>query len=115
MLIYDVTSSRSTFLAVRHGRDNKLHVWDSIVAVQTLGDAANQQGLKLPEPPLRYSLDVNALNFCRLSLLPVDNRTDPDAPFSELNASSSRQTTDGSDAVALLALPNLVDSSVVRP
>lgn len=44
----------------------------------------------LPVPSLRYSLDVNALNFCRFSLLRL-----------------------GGDAQGLVALPNLVESGVV--
>jgi len=43
----------------------------------------------LPVPSLRYSLDVNALNFCRFSLLRL-----------------------GDDAQGLVALPNLVESGV---
>jgi hypothetical protein len=46
----------------------------------------------LPPPALCYSLDVNALNYCRFSLLPS---AAPDE--------------------ALIALPNLVESSEVRP
>lgn len=44
----------------------------------------------LPVPSLRYSLDVNALNFCRFSLLRLER-----------------------DAQGLVALPNLVESGVV--
>ena len=50
--------------------------------------------MDLPTPKLRYSMDVNALNFCRFSLLRL---------------SSAVGTTQ-----ALIALPNLVDSSAVR-
>jgi hypothetical protein len=47
----------------------------------------------LPTPTLRYSMDVNALNYCRFSLL--------------------RLCEGSEEAKALIALPNLVDSSVV--
>lgn len=50
----------------------------------------------LPTPGLVYSMDVNALNYCRFSLLPLSSGEDR-------------------DPVALIALPNLVDSSTVRP
>ena len=51
-------------------------------------------GLQIPE--LSYSMDVNALNYCRFSLLPLqeDVRTE--------------------DRQALIAVPNLVESAYVR-
>jgi hypothetical protein len=67
-----------------------------IAAPATLVDAAPESS-GLPSPRLLYSLDVNALNFCRFSLLPV----------------KSPARIDG-DHEAYLAVPNLVDSSVVR-
>jgi len=47
-------------------------------------------------PSLAYNMDVNSLNFCRFSLLklPRDSTHDEDR--------------------ALIALPNLIDSSTVR-
>ncbi|OCH94431.1 WD-40 repeat-containing protein [Obba rivulosa] len=75
-----------------HGRDNKLHVWERIQdSYPMLGDSA--VGLDLPTPKLCYSMDVNALNYCRFSLLPVTDE------------STSKQS-------ALIALPNLVESSL---
>lgn len=47
-------------------------------------------------PTLCYSMDVNALNYCRFSLMPVS------------------ATSEKGEARALLALPNLVESSLVR-
>jgi hypothetical protein len=52
----------------------------------------------LPVPSLRYSLDVNALNFCRFSLLRYAS-----------SPSSERTTT----TQGLVALPNLVESGAV--
>ena len=79
----------------RHGRDNKLHVWkvldDSATKVR---DAASESGLPLPE--LEYSMDVNALNYCRFSLLPLS-----------ASVGTSEETR------ALLAVPNLVESALV--
>ncbi len=79
----------------RQGRDNKLHVWkvldDSAAKVR---DAASESGLPLPE--LEYSLDVNALNYCRFSLLPLVDTVGT-----------------GEDTRALLAVPNLVESALV--
>ena len=75
-----------------HARDNKLHVWDRVdepPASMRIGSTAGL--VDLPVPSLRYSLDVNALNFCRFSLLRLDR--------------------DG--AQGLVALPNLVESGVV--
>src|SRR5882762_5713621 len=59
----------------RHGRDNKLHVWTRVqgpVASASIrvGGSAALPGLQTPE--LCYSLDVNALNYCRFSLLQQD-------------------------------------------
>ncbi|KAI5892652.1 WD40 repeat-like protein [Schizophyllum commune H4-8] len=81
-------------LLITHGRDNKLHAWPRPrelpasaqlggSAVPVAGASAQQQEFRQPT----YSMDVNALNYCRFSLLP---RT-------------------GSEA--LIAVPNLVDSS----
>ena len=58
-----------------------------------LGGSAAQPDL--PVPVLCYSMDVNALNYCRFSLFP-----------------SRALNEDGEDR-ALVALPNLIDSSVV--
>lgn len=78
----------------RHARDNKLHVWERVLEpAAALGHAAS---LSLPTPPLCYSMDVNALNYCRFSLMPL--------------AESARND----ERRALIALPNLVESSFVR-
>ncbi|EGN98932.1 hypothetical protein SERLA73DRAFT_168506 [Serpula lacrymans var. lacrymans S7.3] len=85
---------------ITHGRDNKIHVWARIdefpaAASIRLGGSASLPGL--PTPNLRYSLDVNALNYCRFSLLPL------------LQAEHAIQNT---DTEALIAVPNLVESSL---
>lgn len=74
-----------------HARDNKLHVWDRIEeapASMRIGSTAVL--VDLPTPQLRYSLDVNALNFCRFSLLRLPVSSD--------------------QSQGLIALPNLVES-----
>ncbi|EPS95024.1 hypothetical protein FOMPIDRAFT_150161 [Fomitopsis schrenkii] len=76
---------------ITHARDNKLHVWERVLEpAAALGHAAS---LSLPTPPLCYSMDVNALNYCRFSLMPL--------------AESARND----ERRALIALPNLVESS----
>jgi len=50
---------------------------------------------------LSYSLDVNALNFCRFSLLPLDALLP-----------STTTTTTMTESRALVAVPNLVESSL---
>ncbi|KAG8213366.1 WD40-repeat-containing domain protein [Butyriboletus roseoflavus] len=78
--------------AITHGRDNKIHVWQrptESVSIRQGGVASLTD--QLP-PMLSYSLDVNALNFCRFSLLP--------SPSSD------------SEVTALIAVPNLVESSL---
>ncbi|KAI6108321.1 WD40-repeat-containing domain protein [Pisolithus sp. B1] len=75
---------------ITHGRDNKIHVWErpeQSVAIRQVGAATLTES---SAPTLCYSMDVNALNYCRFSLLPL---------------SSSDETN------ALLAVPNLVESS----
>ena len=75
----------------RHARDNKLHVWKLTSETDTqLGESAASPTLL--SPVLQYSMDVNALNYCRFSLMPV--------------LGADEQT-------ALIALPNLVESSLV--
>ncbi|KAJ7632862.1 WD-40 repeat-containing protein [Roridomyces roridus] len=71
---------------ITHSRDHKLHVWNRVEDPPRVGGSASMSGL--PPPTLCYSLDVNALNYCRFSLLP---QSDSES--------------------ALIALPNLVESS----
>ncbi|THH01402.1 hypothetical protein EW145_g6921 [Phellinidium pouzarii] len=80
-----------------HGRDNKLHVWTRLLAVRAVGDTASSPDL--PTPTLCYSLDVNALNFCRFSLLSSSHIT-------------SQSSTSSANDSALVAVPNLVESSL---
>lgn len=76
-----------------HGRDNKLHVWSLIrETAARVREAASQPGL--PTPTLKYSMDVNTLNYCRFSLMSLSN-------------------SPGEGKTALLALPNLIESSLV--
>ncbi|KAG5724377.1 ASTRA-associated protein 1 [Termitomyces sp. T112] len=76
---------------ITHARDNKLHVWTRVEELSLsarVGSVAQSVGEQVL-PNLCYSMDVNALNYCRFSLLPY--------------------TSD--QAQALVALPNLVDST----
>jgi hypothetical protein len=87
-----------------HGRDNKLHAWSRIEdqppsAAIRIGGSATLPGVT--NPTLLYSMDVNALNYCRFSLLPLPLSTPQDSQQAE-------------DEHALIALPNLVESSLVR-
>ncbi|KAF4613712.1 hypothetical protein D9613_007781 [Agrocybe pediades] len=76
---------------VTHARDNKIHVWHRIEEPDVSARIGGSAGLPdLPTPQLCYSMDVNALNFCRFSLLPM---------------------SDVKAAKALIALPNLIDST----
>ncbi|KAG8732687.1 cytochrome P450-dit2 [Ceratobasidium sp. 423] len=74
---------------LEHGRDNKLHFWRLTPAAPLLADAASMPNLS--KPTLVSSMDVNALNYCRFSLYPV--QSDPPR--------------------ALLALPNLIESELI--
>ncbi|KAF8577783.1 WD40 repeat-like protein [Ramaria rubella] len=73
---------------ITHGRDHKLLFWTRILEPAFLTETATTPAL--PLPILKFSMDVNALNYCRFSLLP------------ECEGGSR----------ALLALPNLIDSSL---
>ncbi|KAI6004339.1 WD40-repeat-containing domain protein [Pisolithus marmoratus] len=77
---------------ITHGRDNKIYVWErpvESVAIRQVGAATLTES---SAPTLCYSMDVNALNYCRFSLL---------LPLSNSDTTS-----------ALLAVPNLVESSL---
>lgn len=93
-LRYSLISVFGSLILDSHGRDNKLHVWQRATELPEsgrLGDTA--ANLDLPEPQLSYSMDINALNYCRFSLMPLQLGTE--------------------DKKALVALPGLIDSSVV--
>ncbi|KAF8907375.1 WD40-repeat-containing domain protein [Gymnopilus junonius] len=80
---------------VTHGRDNKLHVWQRVEETPFSARIGSSAGLpNLPTPTLCYSMDVNALNFCRFSLVIL-----------------SDGTVGNGKSKALIALPNLIDSS----
>ncbi len=84
----------------RQGRDNKLHVWLRVEELPGIGGSAALS--ESPVPVLRYSMDVNALNYCRFSLMPLP-------PNDSMAGSSSKDQSNE----ALIALPNLVESSEV--
>jgi hypothetical protein len=73
----------------RHGRDNKLNVWRILRMPEAVGSAANAN-MEHETPELSTSVDINALNFCRFSFIREES------------------------GHALVAVPNLVDSSLVR-
>ncbi|KAH0832970.1 WD40-repeat-containing domain protein [Lanmaoa asiatica] len=77
---------------ITHGRDNKIHVWQRPTESVTIRQGGAASLTDQPPPPLCYSLDVNALNFCRFSLLSIP--------------SSDNEVT------ALIAVPNLVESAL---
>ncbi|KAJ7170586.1 WD-40 repeat-containing protein [Mycena crocata] len=75
---------------VTHSRDHKLHIWTRVEDLPPSARVGGSAAISDAQttPTLCYSLDVNALNYCRFSLL----------------------ATTPSD-VAFIALPNLVESS----
>ena len=77
-------------LPSRHGRDNKLHVWERPVPPEDVVNSVEQAFITSQSPNLKFSMDVNALNFCRFSLF-------KGAP----------------GECSLVAVPNLVDSAFV--
>jgi len=74
-----------------------VHVWLRIEDLPFSARIGGSAGLpSLPTPSLSYSLDANALNFCRFSLLNLPSGSDKNGT-----------------PKALIALPNLIDSSTV--
>lgn len=74
-----------------------MHVWLRVEDLPFSARIGGSAGLpSLPTPSLSYSLDVNALNFCRFSLLNLPSGS-------------------GQNGIpkALISLPNLIDSSTV--
>ncbi|ORX37077.1 WD40-repeat-containing domain protein [Kockovaella imperatae] len=87
---------------ISQGRDNKLHLYDTHVGnLFTSGPGPSH-----PPPSIAASLDINALNFCRFSMCSI--------PRSSLRMSSAKKGKGKAfdDDVAVLALPNLVDSEL---
>ncbi|KAJ3995642.1 WD-40 repeat-containing protein [Lentinula boryana] len=96
---------------ITHGRDNKLHVWkrpDETSITSGIGSSAALPGLSTPV--LWFSMDVNALNYCRFSLLPASFMGSTSLPESLPSASTSKVDS-SSECTALIALPNLIESS----
>ncbi|KAH6913058.1 WD-40 repeat-containing protein [Coprinopsis sp. MPI-PUGE-AT-0042] len=85
------------------GRDNKLHIWKRITELLTdlrVGGSATLSTVSTPA--LLYSMDINALNYCRFSLVSFPPQTPPPGSSSTKLEETER---------ALIALPNLIDSS----
>ncbi|EEB89826.1 hypothetical protein MPER_12041, partial [Moniliophthora perniciosa FA553] len=90
---------------ITHGRDNKLHVWNRVEdASHTVHLGGSASLVEQAKPSLLYSLDVNALNYCRFSLMPLS--------ASDVGEASSSSTSP-KNSKALIAVPNLVESSQV--
>ncbi|SJL05265.1 uncharacterized protein ARMOST_08631 [Armillaria ostoyae] len=83
---------------ITQGCDNKLHVWLRVEELPGIGGSAALS--ESPIPVLQYSMDVNALNYCRFSLMPLP-------PNDSISGLSSKDQSNE----ALIALPNLVESS----
>lgn len=86
------------FGCCRHGRDNKLIVWqlreadeDSLAKTLPVDPAAEDR----PKPWLLYMLEISTMNFCTFSLCEMSSD-----PLSE-------------DREALIAVPNTLSSEAV--
>ncbi len=96
LITYASYVSQNPFLIIaRHGRDNKLLIWQSPEDIPSITEGAVDPNLETPT--LVHTLDVNALNYCRFSLC------------EELPSQGS-----SSPHEALVAIPNLLDSSLVK-
>ncbi|KZT39145.1 WD40 repeat-like protein [Sistotremastrum suecicum HHB10207 ss-3] len=76
---------------ITQGRDNKLHIWQRPGKAAQLTETAGSPDLATPQ--LLKTLDVNSLNYCRFSIMNLYDTTDL-------------------GYTGMLAIPNLVDSSV---
>ncbi|KIK57640.1 hypothetical protein GYMLUDRAFT_228597 [Collybiopsis luxurians FD-317 M1] len=96
---------------ITHGRDHKLHVWNRPDNQSNSSDIGGSAALPdLSVPSIRFSMDVNALNYCRFSLL--SNSIIASSSVSEnLPSASTSQVPLSQNFHALIALPNLVESS----
>ncbi|KAF9145905.1 Guanine nucleotide binding protein (G protein), beta polypeptide 1-like [Mortierella sp. GBA39] len=86
---------------VSHGRDNEIHFWDinsvlqesvrrpSSVGIVNLSDSG--KGSQTVVPIL--SLPVNALNFCKMTILPIDNDEPPASLATSTTATGTTETT----------------------
>jgi hypothetical protein len=91
-ILYQGLSERDS-----HGRDNKLHIWRRPERAAPIQVGASATAPALSAPVRLDSMEVNALNYCRFSLLPVPETVG----------------RGGVDEL-WLALPNLVESACVR-
>ncbi|KAI0267724.1 WD40 repeat-like protein [Gloeopeniophorella convolvens] len=80
---------------ITHARDNKLHLWTRPFQPPESTVGGSAAAPDVPALALECSLDVNALNYCRFALLRAGGRAAGDQ--------------------ALLAVPNLVESSLASP
>ncbi len=107
-----LTTSAGREALVTHGRDNKLYIWqlagsdagqhDSPAAVGgRRGDSSASLPTRmldaLPQPQRIFTLEVNALNYCRFSLLPLPPAEGDDAPQDQ----------------ALIAVPHTLESAYI--
>ncbi|KAF9542718.1 Guanine nucleotide binding protein (G protein), beta polypeptide 1-like [Mortierella hygrophila] len=86
---------------VSHGRDNEIHFWDinsvlqesvrrpSSVGIVNLSDSG--KGSQTVVPIL--SLPVNALNFCKMAILPIDSDEPPASLATSTTAAGTTETT----------------------
>ncbi|KAF4597337.1 ASTRA complex subunit [Pleurotus pulmonarius] len=109
-----ITSASIPLKRIPHGRDHKLHVWKTLEDVPATskigGSAVTHEAQALT---LCYSMDVNALNYCRFSLLGLRKAFDTGAllPGREQDHSEAERSSEHRSQ-CLIALPNLVESSL---
>ncbi|WVR06632.1 hypothetical protein IAU60_003664 [Kwoniella sp. DSM 27419] len=96
-----------------HGRDNVIHLYEPLKKPYiSFGIGGGQK----PGPAMTKSLPVNALNFCRFSLLPIPAKG---AECDESNENDQQGPSDRGykgkqrEREAILAVPSLMDSELV--
>ncbi|CED82464.1 G-protein beta subunit-like protein GNB1L, contains WD repeats [Phaffia rhodozyma] len=85
------------------GRDNKLNLFELPETLPILGNASSTSSLpsKSSPPKLLYTMDINALNYCRFSLLDIEAED-------ESMKGKAREKRE-----AWVAVPNLTNSETI--
>jgi hypothetical protein len=112
----------STDGAHRHGRDNLLRVWALPIRDEQAGSSLPPRDVaSLPRPTVRYEVEVNALNYCPFSLLPLSRADSAElrramgwqARAGQQVAKTPQQKL-GEEPEALVAVPHTLEAAYVR-
>ncbi|WVF68720.1 hypothetical protein IAT40_003492 [Kwoniella sp. CBS 6097] len=111
---------------ISHGRDNVIHFYEPLKRPYISFSVGSSTGTgNGPEryktgPPIRQSLPTNALNFCRFSLLPLDDhKISNQSPLMDgekerrIRNGKGKGKGKGKEREAIMAVPSLTNSELV--